>query len=282
MTTYYSFDFGGFQFGAETPHSVIGVDGLEGLPELRVQDDNRGFNDGMFSGRDFLSGRTLTFTINTFAGNGNSAFQNYNLLQAALKPQQSGTTALVFQMSPDDQQQVLYGRVRSRQTAVDPEYTYGLIKSQVTIFCPDPRYYDNTTQTATMSPQAITGRTYDRTYNLTYGGGSNTSTANIVNSGWATATPTITITGPGQALTVGSTTENKFITINYTMASTDTVVLDLNNKTVTLNGSPARNLLSNLSDWFDAPPGLSEFYFSGTSTVVGQTSATVSWANAYA
>lgn len=280
--TFYSFDFGGFVFGAETPHSVMAVDGLEGLPELRTQDDNRGFNDGMFSGRDFLSGRNLTFDIVTFAGNGNSAFQNYNLLQAALKPQQSGTTALNFQMSPDDAPQVLYARVRSRQTVVDPEYTYGFIKSQVTMFCPDPRYFDNTTQTVTLTPPSVLGRTYNRTYDLSYGGGSNNSSAAIVNSGWATATPTITINGPGQALTVGSSTEGKSITINYTLMATDVAVVDLNNKTVTLNGSPARNLLTNSSQWFDAPPGVSEFYFSGTSTTAGLTQAVVSWANAYA
>ena len=281
MPTYYAFDFGGFQFGAETPYPVTSIQGLEDLPELRVQDSDRGFNDGMFTGRDFYSGRRLTFDILVLAGNGNSAFTNYNLLQAALIPQQSGTTALNFQLSADDAPQTIQARVRARKAAVTPDYTFGYITVQVQMFAPDPRYYNQTVNTVILSPSATTGRTYDRTYNLTYGGGSLTDTASILNSGTVATGPTITINGPGSALTVGNLTTNQLITINYSSSAADVFVLDLLNKTITLNGSPARNLMSGLSQWFMADPGTSQFYFNASNPVVGQTQATVTWQNAY-
>jgi Phage tail protein len=279
--TYYSFSFNGFQFGAGTPFSVLDVDGLEALPETRVQDTDRGFNDGMFSGRDFYSGRHLTFNLLITAGNGNSAFQNFNLLQGALIPQTAGTSTLNFQLSPDDAPQTLQARVRTRKANVTPEYTFGYIQVQVQMFAPIPFYYDQTVNTVILSPSATTGRTYDRTYNLTYGGGSNTSTASILNSGTVATGPTITINGPGSALTVGNLTTNQLITINYNSSATDVFVLDLLNKTITLNGSPARNLMSGLSQWFMADPGTSQFYFNASNPVVGQTQATVTWQNAY-
>jgi len=64
LTNSYSFSFNGITFGgAGSPYQILSVDGLEGLPGIRNQDDNRGYADGMFSGRDFLGGRTISFTL---------------------------------------------------------------------------------------------------------------------------------------------------------------------------------------------------------------------------
>lgn len=278
----YQFQFGSFLFGgAGSPYQIIDIDGLESLPELRVQDDNQGYNDGMFSGRDFLSGRTITFTINTFAGNGNSAHQNFNLLQAALLPQQSGTTALNFLLSQTDSQMVINARVRSRKTIVDPEYTFGFIRSQITMFCPDPRYYSTPSITASMSPSPALGRTYNRTYNLTYGGGSLNNAATITNNGSVTTYPVISISGPVTNPTIGNVTTNQYMTINTSLTNTDTLVIDLAQRLITLNGVSARNLVAGNSTWFGAAPGVSSFMFTGTNTSIGITSALVTYSSAY-
>ena len=279
---YYSFQFGSFVFGgAGSVYQVTEVDGLESLPEIRNQDDNRGYNDGMFTGRDFLGGRNLTFEILTFAGNGNSAQTNFNLLQAALIPQTSGTTTLSFQLSPSDVTYQFSARVRGRQTKIDPDYTYGFIRSQVTFFCPDPRYYSDTATTASMSPSPPLGRTYNRTYNLTYGGGSISTSTAITNSGNWTTYPTITITGPVTNPTIGNITTGQYMTVNYNLTNTDTLVIDLNQKLVTLNGTSARNLVAGNSQWFGAPPGVSNFMFTGTNYTVGLTSCVVSYRSAW-
>jgi phage-related protein len=278
----YQFQFGSFVFGAGTPFVVTEVTGLEDLPQIRNQDDNKGYNDGMFTGRDFYSGRTLTFMLNILAGNGNTAQQNFALFQAAINPQQTGVSTLQFLLSPSDSQKQIGARVRTRAVPVTPEYTYGKITAQVTMFCPDPRYYDVTTQSLSLSPSAVSGRTYNRTYNLTYGGGSLTNSGQIVNAGWAITNPIITITGPVVNPVVSNVTTGQSITINYTLGASDVLVIDLNLKTVTLNGVSARNILANASQWFSAPPGTTQISFSGTSYTIGATSCTVTYANAYA
>jgi phage-related protein len=277
----YQFQFGSLVFGAGTPFVVTEVTGLEDLPQIRNQDDNKGYNDGMFTGRDFYSGRTLTFMFNILAGNGNTAQANYALFQAALNPQQSGVSTLQFLLSPSDTLKQIGARVRTRAVPVTPEYTYGKITAQVSLFCPDPRYYDASTSNISLTIAAPSGRTYNRTYNLSYGGGSQSGTGFVINNGWATTNPVITITGPAVNPVVTNVTTAQNITINYTLGASDVVVIDLNLKTVFLNGTSARNILANNSQWFAAPPGTTQLSFSATTYTVGTTSCTVAYSNAY-
>ena len=283
----YQFQFGSFQFGAGTPYAVIDVDGLEGLPGLRVQDDNRGFNDGAFSGRDFYEGRGLVFTIHTFAGNGLSASQNFNLLQASLLPQQQGTQALQFQLDVTDTPKTMQARVRANKTLVDVDYTLGMIRSQWTFYSPDPRYFDATATTVSLSPQALAGRIYSKTFSYTFGAGSNQVQTYSTNLGRVNSGGVVSIVGPVTNPNIGSVTQNKYLTVNTTLASTDTLTLDLTNKTVTVTSAITgvttnkRNLLSNGSRWFDIQPGLNALYFTGSSMTVGTTSASITYSNAY-
>jgi len=282
LSQVYSFAFKNQVFGgAGSPYQILSVDGLESLPGIRNQDDNRGYHDGMFTGRDFLSGRSISIIFNTFGDSNGSAQTNYNTIQSILLPQTQGTTPLYFKFpnSPSSEQFV-DARVRGLRTTVDPNYTYGYITSQVEFFCPDPNYYNNNLQTANMLISAALGRTYNRTFNYTYGGGSSSVTTTISNIGWATTYPTITIQGPITNPIIGNTTSGNLLNFTGTYSALDTLEIDLYNQLITLNGAPARNLLIS-GTWFDAPPGNSNFFFTGTGTLAGTTQATVSWYSAY-
>lgn len=280
VTVSYSFSFDGITFGGTgSPYQILTVEGLEGLPTIRNQDDNRGYADGMFSGTDFLGGRTISITFQTFASSAASAQTNHNLIQAKLLPQKTGTTPLYFILPPSGEQ-FIDARVRALRTSVDSNYTVGMITSQVEFFCPDPNYYDSTLQTAAMVVSDPPGRTYNRIYDLVYGSGTYATTTNITNAGWATTYPTITLNGPITNPTLGNTTTGDYLSLSGTFANTDIVILDLYNKLITLNGVSARNLLST-GTWFDAPPGTSQYYLTGSLTTVLITAANVAWYNAY-
>ena len=277
----YSFSFNNQVFGgAGSPYQILSVDGLESLPGIRNQDDNRGYNDGMFSGRDFLAGRSISIIFNTFASAGASAQDNYNTIQQTLLPQTSGTTPLYFILSNNLVEQVIYARVRALRTSVDPNYTYGYITSQVDFFCPNPLYFASNTQTATLLYSPPTGRIYNRTYNVTYGGGSATITTTINNAGWTSTYPNIAISGPITNPTVGNFTQNAALNFICTLSSADVLNIDLYNKLITLNGTPARNTLLS-GTWFSASPGNNEYYLTGTGTLAGTTQAVVTWQSAY-
>jgi phage-related protein len=282
LSQVYSFAFNNQVFGgAGSPYQILSVDGLESLPGIRNQDDNRGYHDGMFSGRDFLNGRTISIIFNTFGDSNGSAQTNYNTIQSVLLPQTQGTTPLYFKFpNIPTSEQFVNARVRALRTSVDPNYTYGYITSQVDFFCPDPNYYNSNLQTANMLISAALGRTYNKTFNYTYGGGSSSVTTTIQNIGWATTYPTITIQGPITNPVIGNTTTGNTLYFTGTYSALDTLEIDLYNQLITLNGNPARNLLIS-GTWFDAPPGNSNFFFTGTGTLAGTTQATVSWYSAY-
>ena len=95
----YQFAFNGWAFGGLGQGvQVLQVDGLEDMPGLRVQDDNRGFSDGMFTGRDFLNGRVITFTLQVMNDSANTMQTYLAQLKANLVFQQSGTGTLQFQL----------------------------------------------------------------------------------------------------------------------------------------------------------------------------------------
>lgn len=289
----YRFAFNDFEFGGgSSVYQILTLNGLEDLPVIRNQDDNRGYQDGMFTGRDFLSGRTLLFTM-TVRGDQNNSMNYYlDLLQANLVPQQQGTGLLQFQL-PGSSLQRMNARVRRRAITIDTSYSSGLATATYEFFCPDPRYYDNTLQTTDLiNATAVAGRTYNRVYTaaatptanpyetgMSYGGGS--SAANLItNSGWTTTYPLITIQGPCINPKVTDVTDGSFLLIDATLGTEDTLVLNTDYRTVTLNGVNRRALLNNSSTWFAAPPGTSYYTFLATGTD-GNTSCLVEWRNAY-
>jgi hypothetical protein len=289
----YRFAFNDFEFGGgQSPYQIMTLDGLEDLPVIRNQDDNRGYQDGMWTGRDFLSGRTLIFVITIRGDANNSMQQNLDAMQAALVPQQQGTGLLQFQM-PDSDLQRVNARVRRRNIQINTDYSSGMATATYEFFCPDPRYYDNAEQSTDLINAATTaGRTYNRVYTATqtpnanpfqtgmsYGGGS--TAANIIqNDGWATTYPLITITGPCINPKVTNVTAGAFLLVDAAIGTEDTLVLNTDLRTVTLNGVNRRALLNNSSTWFAAPPGTSYYTFTATATD-GNTSCVVTWRNAY-
>jgi phage-related protein len=198
-------------------------------------------------------------------------------------PQQTGTQTLQFLLSQWDTEKQIQARVRSRKTIVDPEYTFGFIKSQITMFCPDPRYYDNFSSVLTLSqPAVLNGRTYNRTYDLSFGGGSSVTSVVLNNTGRIYTSPIITIVGPIANPVIGTYESNSAITVNTTLGATDVLVVDLNQKVVTLNGTSVRNLVAPGSKWFVASPGTNTFYFTGTAgSTTSATSATITYSSAY-
>lgn len=290
----YRFAFNDFEFGGgDSPYQILSVDGLEDLPVIRNQDDNRGYQDGMWTGRDFLSGRTIVMSMYVFGDVNNSMQTNLNTLQANLVPQQSGTGLLQFQL-PGNSLQRINARVRRRALQINIDYSQGRALATYEFFCPDPRYYDDTLKSTNLSGSTAgtLGRTYNRVYTSPaqpganpletgmYFGGGSTSVNLITNDGWTTTYPTITITGTAINPRINNLTTGQFLKFNCTLAVTDTMVIDTNYRTITINNVSRRAVLDNNSSWFAAPPGTSVYTFLATGTD-SNTSCVVSWRNAY-
>lgn len=277
----YSLAFNGYVFGgSDKPVQVTSIEGLEDLPVIRNQDDNRGYQDGMFTGSDFLSGRTIVVSFQIFAGSGKTMTQNLADFERALQPQRQGTTPLQFK-TPGFGIRRVEARVRRRSIRIDPNFSYGKAVGTYEFFCPDPLIYSDELQTLDIfTLNQVTGRTYNRVYNMIYGDG-NSSASLVNNYGWTNTYPVFTITGPCLNPLVINLTTGAFLAIQYNMQTSDTLILDSNLKSVTLNGVNRRSLLTNNSTWFSAPPGNTYMKFAPASGSSAGTSCVVSWRSAY-
>ena len=260
----YQFSFNGFTFGAGTPYVVEQIDGLMATSSIRVQDDNRGYIDGGWSGRDFYDSRNVTFDFIIVGDGSYSAQYYYQQLQKNLAPQVLGyypdpfasTQAssvlglFQFQLTAATGQQRMWGRVRSVSAMVDPEFTYGYITAKAEFHFPDPRYYDETATTATGS-----------------------SSVSLTNAGWATTCPAIAIATPSASGYIQDTAGN---VMNFSNVNTSYALnIDLLARTVTQNGSPARNTLNSLTNWLTIPANTTSYW---TSTLG---SMSITYRNAY-
>lgn len=265
--TNYTFTFNGLTIGTGTSYLVSNVEGLGGTAPLRVQDDNRGYLDGSYSGRDFYDERTVYIDITVLGSGSTTAQANYKALQTAFAPQPlayytdpTGYTPAANQVQPftfrlngNTGDMVMYGRSRGLNTPLDAEFAYGYIKTRIMMTFPDPRYY-------------------------TYTGESDTGTSvSVWNEGWAISCPTISLV---TAATSGSITDGT-TTMNFANMSTGAALdIDLLSRVIYLDGEPTRNIMTAASSgWLQVNPNvLNTSPVTWTSTIG---SMTVVFRNAY-
>lgn len=239
--TNYTFVFNGLTIGTGTPYLVTNVEGLGGTAPLRIQDDNRGYIDGSYTGRDFYDERTVYLDVTVLGGSSTTAQANYKTLQAAFAPQPLGyyvdPTGLTpaskelkpfqFRLNGNTGDMIMWGRSRGLSTPITPDFAYGYIQTRIQMTFPDPRYYTD----AEVTPAV------DNLVTLT-------------NAGWATSCPTITIASP---LSSGYITDGE-ITMEFANV-TGPLIIDLLTRVIYMNDEPTRNImLANSNGWLSLEP----------------------------
>ena len=237
----YQITFNSLTIGAGTNYQILSYSGLGGTSPLRIQDENRGYLDGSYTGRDFYDERTVNIEMLVVGDASNSAQYYYNLLQAAFAPQSLGyyvdptgntPTAsqlqlFTYRLTADTGDKRLYGRSRGLTTPINADFTYGYIQTQVTFSFPDPRYYDDTGTTNT-------GTTFT-----------------VANTGWATSCPVITI---ASCNTSGTITDGTTIMSFANLTAGHDLTVDLLQRVIYYDGYAARNLmLASSTGWLCIP-----------------------------
>jgi len=261
----YQVIFNGITIGSGTNYVIQNIDGLGGTAPLRVQDDNRGYIDGSYSGRDFYDARTVTIDMLVLGDGSHTAQYYYKQLQIAFAPQQLGyyknpvlgtnpenyLQLFQFQLNADTGLKRMYGRSRGLTTPINPEFTYGYIVCRLEVYFPDSRYYDDAGTTGTGS------------------------TITVSNSGWAYSSPVISIASPSAS---GSITDG-ITTMTFASVPTGSALtVDLLQRVIYTGSTPARNIMTSASNgWLAIPP----YYGSPVSWVSSVGSMSITYRNAY-
>jgi hypothetical protein len=238
----YTFVFNGLTIGTGTNFLVTNVEGLGGTSPLRIQDDNRGYIDGSYSGRDFYDERTVYIDVTVLGDSGTTAQANYKTLQNAFAPQPIGYYVDPTGLTPASQQLKLfqfrlngntgdmqmYGRSRGLTTPITPEFAYGYIQTRIMMSFPDPRYYTDAGTTVTGTSTTLT------------------------NAGWATSCPVITIASPSASGQISDGTVNM---IFQGVPTGGALIVDLLSRVIYTSGYANRNVMTGTSNgWLAIDP----------------------------
>ena len=146
---------------------------------------------------------------------------------------------------------------------------------------PDYRFYSQTLSSADTAPTTATGGvTLPTALPIDFSNVVGVSDLTIVNAGNAYSPPTMIITGPGTNFTIQNVTTGESLIISTTITATDTITIDVLNKTILLNGTTNIFGLSNREFW-EVPPGSSDVHFVAETGEGPSTSLNFSFRSAY-
>ncbi|WP_030240780.1 MULTISPECIES: hypothetical protein [unclassified Streptomyces] len=122
--------------------SIVGVDGLLSLPEVRSSDLTLVQRNGLWAGRDYLSGRTVTLTLEIYGSTREEFTDALNAVQAAFMPSLEGAEEFPFRFrfpgAAADQTAYVMARVRRRSAPLDLNFAYLTCNMVVELFATSP------------------------------------------------------------------------------------------------------------------------------------------------
>lgn len=284
-------DDSGLLLGAGTPYDIVELDGWKDLPALSLTDVQKPTAAGMWRGPMYPQDRSMTLTLQTagtagFTGMPTTAQYAANLdaLEAVTTPGADTTAEIPMVVQLAGQQLMASVRCQQRQEPITQGYTSpGLDKQTLQLTASDPRRYAPAVQTASCGLYAAAGGlTYPITYPLAWGMVTSTGSLTINNGGRTSTPPMLTITGGGNTPVITRWDTGEFLMLDLNLRPSDTIVIDVLNEQILLDGSSIYAALDPSSDPISAflmPPrkttlGLS--VASGTGTTL-----TASWQSAY-
>lgn len=284
-------DSGGLLLGAGTPYDVIELDGWDDMPPLSLTDVNKPTVPGAWAGPMYPEERTITATIQVagtpgFTGTPTTAQYAANVaaLRRATNPGADTTVEVPFVVQLGGQQLMASVRCQQRAAPITQGYASpGLDKVTMQFVASDPRRYAPGVQTASCGLYSSTGGlAYPITYPLTWGTITGTGTLTIANAGDTATPPLLTITGGGTTPTITRQDTGQSLIIDLALQATDTLVVDVLNERLLLDGSSVYSALDPASDPIGAFLIGSGMTTLGLSVASGTgTTMTASWQSAY-
>jgi hypothetical protein len=245
----------------QTAHNREGVDG----GYLDAQYENT--RTVIIAGTLYTDGAGFELAVDDLKGN--------YAPQSEAQPLYLGTDAGV---------RVVYGKSLGVKYDKEQLRRLGMCDFQVQVTCEDPRIYDPNIISAEliMSGGALTGRGYPKSYPYSYGPPVTGNSVTLTLAGNRTQPGIIQIYGPIANPTIAYSNTGTIMNFNLSLDAGDFLEINLNNRTVKLNGTAGRrNKLTLFGSWFLLSPGLNTFSLSGSGIVSGSTRLVVS-ANAAA
>lgn len=247
-------EFNGLVMGVpDSAISIVGVDGLLSLPDVRTSDLTLVQRDGLWAGKDYLNGRAVTLTLEIYGSTQAEFTSALNALQAAFVP---GIDEIPFRFrfpgAAGGQTAYVMARTRRRSAPLDLNFAYLTCNMVIELFATAPQIVGD-------APRVVTVRSFKRVLQpngmvipatvpwqiRTQGIPASDPVARFEVGGSTNVQPTITIKGAAHPTLFDDVT-GLYFGVNYD----GTVILDTARETVTSNkGSDLSALITPGSTW---------------------------------
>ena len=163
-------------------------------------------------------------------------------------------------------ERIVYAKSYGINFKIDSRRPLGVVSFQIQLKAEDPTIWGSLISGSTIIGGASTGYGFPMSFPLGFGGTSSTNgTVTIINAGNKDADATFTIIGDVTNPAISNDTTGQKLTFGITLTPTDSLVVNLRNKTVILNGSSnRRGIMLNISRWFMLQSGSNSIRFLGT------------------
>lgn len=241
------------------------IDGWWYLPDVSLPDIVRtDALDGSYSVDGSYNARLFTIKGHYFAPTAIDIELARGRLLAAMDAVRREVTLQVNENVPKRAQVRLASRPR-----VATVQQNGRTEFEIPLKAADPRKYDVSETTATTRlPVPSGGRTYNRTYPLTYGASGLSGIITAFNNGTYSSPGMIIFNGPVDNPSVESLTTGNKLAFTISLGIGDTLTVDLQNHAVVLNGAASRRYtLTYDSTWFSIEPGENDLRYGGVQSI---------------
>lgn len=259
----YQSSFNGLTWGAGTDIQVTGITGLRGMPSIRSGDVAKARRNGSFPGQNFFDERVAVFDLNVFGGaipSGATVEQTLTGMAAAFQNIEDPAAQLpLATMLPGwAEPRTLTCRPTGYTLGIDTNYQFNDVKVAVQFTASDPLIYGFTLKSvSTGLPSPTAGLQFNVTFPAVFGASTGGS-MQVANNGLYPTPPVFIINGPVKNPLVSLVATGQFFGVQLTLTATDQLVIDMNARTVTLNGTASRyNAALTGSSWFALPVGTS-------------------------
>lgn len=239
------------------------LEGLTGLPEIRVAQGNNVGKDGGWTGNPLFDPRFISAIVQ-IANSNVSVVETKRRELATLLAEQYLMVKYVTEGGS-----IYTTKVRVLAAPAPLEQLLTRVVMKINLKADDPLLYDYNSEggalVATLPVRLPSGGfEIPFEFPLIIDGGD--STVNVVNSGTSTVAPIITLTGPLHNPTIVNQTTNQEMQILVTMTGSDEVVINTALETITLNGLDIYYLKTEESQFININAGNNAMYLDSDNT----------------
>lgn len=254
-----------------------------GLPALRTNDLAWLAEDGAYGAGDWMQPRLVRARLWVDGGTAAASEDLARTLVAAWAPSRTDLNLTVRVAATQDY--LLRGRPRRCEVDLST-LKYGHASASVEFAALDPYLYDPDPVSGVIplgSGASTLGVTPNLTFNLVFqpAGTTGPGVAYLGNLGTASTSPTVTITGPVISPRVENRTTGETFTLNATLVSGDTAIVDMAARTIKINGTSRLDALALGASWVTLQPGANEVAYRSSDGTPPASTATVTWRHAW-